>query len=168
MFFCDTSLPLPGNEIAGWQTNSYAFIEDPKEPLKQTNFAEPAGDGYKIPDAAVNWTAAELPLSHGLTLWSNGALVTQRNDPNATSGYLVSTVSSRQSALDYTGLYNTLVKVTATKSGGLVSERVVDELFSLKAPGIWWGSYTLAADPSNDYVCICTNFLPKSSLDLTC
>ena len=148
MFFCDTSLPLPDNKIAGWQTNSYAFIENPKDPLKQTNFGKPAADGYTTPDAAVNWTVAEYPHWQSLTLWGNGALVTKQNDPNATSGYLVSSVSSRGSDDTYTGLYNTLVKVTATKSGGLVSERVVDELF--KEPGISWGSYTLAADPSND------------------
>lgn len=152
MFFCDTSLPLPDNKIAGWQTNSYAFIENPKDPLQQTNFGKPAGDGYTIPDAAVNWTAAESAHWQSLTLWGNGALVTKQNDPNATSGYLVSSVSSRDPDGTYPGLYNTLVKVTATKSGGLVSDRVVDELF--KAPGISWGGYTLAADPSNDYVCI--------------
>lgn len=158
MFFCDTSLPDAADPygLAGWQTNSYAFIENPEDPLQQTNFGQPAESGYTLPDAAVNWTASEYTHWNGLTLWGNGALVTQRNDPSAEWGYLVVGVSLRPTATDglYVPQYNTLVNVTATDNEGLVTNRIADQLFTAPESQIFWGSYTLATEPSSDYVCI--------------
>lgn len=155
MFFADTSLPdasdpyglVPG----GWVTNSYAFIENPEDPLQQTNFGTSLGDGYTIPDIAVNWTAAEYENWNTEMLWGS-AIATQQNDPTATWGYLVFQYGLRPTSSDdaYVWEYNTLVNVTATESGGLVTNRIVDQLFT--APEILWGVFSVAAEPSTDYL----------------
>lgn len=91
MFFADTSLPdaseSDGLVPGGWATNSYTFIENPEDPLQQTNFGQSLGDGYTIPDTAVNWTAVEYENWNAEMLWGS-AMATQRNDPTATWGYL--------------------------------------------------------------------------------
>lgn len=156
MFFADTSLPdasdagslVPG----GWATNSYAFIENPEDPLQQTNFGTSLGNGYTIPDTAVNWTAVEYENWHAEMLWGS-AMATQRNDPAATWGYLIFQFGLRPtSSLDlYVWQYSTLVNVTATESGGLVTNRIIDQFFT--APELLWGGFSLATEPSTDYVC---------------
>lgn len=152
MFFADTSLPDRSNPDGlvpgGWSTNSYTFIENPKNPLQQTNFGKSLGDGYTIPDIAVNFTASE---DAGQALWG-GAMATLQNDPAATWGYLIFQYQLRPSGgVDtFPILYNTLVNVTATESGGLVTDRIVDQLFT--SSEIYWGSFSLAAEPSTDYV----------------
>lgn len=155
MFFADTAVSEPSNPSqlvpGGWATNSYTFIEDPENPLQQTNFGQSLGDGYTIPDMAVNWTAAE-DVNWGAEMLWGGSMATQRNDPAAAWGYLVFQYGLRPTCktCSYTWEYNTLVNVTATKSGGLVTTRIVPELFP--ASDLLWGSFALAGEPSTDYV----------------
>ena len=162
MFFADTSLPDPSNPAAlvpgGWATNSYTFIENPQNPLQQTNFGHDLGGGYTIPDMAVNWTAAEYANWGAEMLWG-GPMATQRNDPTATSGYLMFQFGTRPTSSNdlYVWEYNTLVSVTATTSGGLVTDRIVDQLFTVSESEMMWGSFSLAGEPTTDYVCI---FMP--------
>ena len=159
MFFADTSLPDPSDPATvipgGWAVNSYTFIENPEDPLQQTNFGQNLGNGYTIPDQAVAWAAGE---NQGNCLWG-GAMATQQNDPTATWGYLIFEYYLRAG---YVAQYNTLVNVTATESDGLVTNRIVDQLFT--APDLSWGSFSLAAEPSSDYVCILSRPHPLRSI----
>ena len=162
MFFADTSVTEPSNPNqlvpGGWATNSYTFIEDPENPLQQTNFGQSLGDGFTIPDMAVNWTAAEYVNWGAEMLWGS-SMATQRNDPAAAWGYLIFQYGVRPTcqpcsdtcqSCNYIWEYNTLVNVTATKSGGLVTTRIVPELFP--SSDLLWGSFALAGEPSTDYV----------------
>ena len=157
MFFCDTSLPDPsdpGNIVpGGWATNSYTFIENPEDPLQQTNFGTSLGDGYTIPDMAVNWTAVEHENWGKEMLWG-ASMATLHNDPAATWGYLIFQEGLRPTCetCPYVWQYNTLLNVTATLDGGLVTDRIVDPLFT--SPELFWGSFALAGEPSTDYVSI--------------
>ncbi len=164
MFFADTSLPDPSNPAAlvpgGWATNSYTFIENPENPLQQTNFGNNLGDGYTIPDMAVNWTAAEYANPEGVQIWGGemlwgSAMATQRNDPAATWGYLVFQFGTRPTTSNplYVWEYNTLINVKATTSGGLVTDRIVDQFFTVSESEMLWGTFSLAGEPSTDYVC---------------
>ncbi|KAL6718060.1 hypothetical protein ACLMJK_004145 [Lecanora helva] len=124
--------------MVNFSSNSYAFVPNPKEPLKLRDFGSAAKP--EIPTEVVPWHGTENIKEN--YIWPNNPLVTKNNDPTSTQGYAIYSVGKRTSDGFGSSLYNTLVSISASDSG-LTMTRAVPQLNPIG--GIQYGGFATAS-----------------------
>ena len=155
--YSDTTTTNAAKAFVNFSSNSYAFVPNPKEPLKLQDFG--SAEKPEVPVEIVPWYGTEnikdnyiWPNSISYSTLNNQVrfaklsaldpLVTKNNDPTATQAYAIYSVGKRTSDGYGSALYNTLVSISASDSG-LEMTRAVPQLNPVS--GVQYGGFATAS-----------------------